>query len=864
MKDRKPYREKRLSSKLHRGWTDGLLPLFVLIVSCTCSGFYEGRGMYPVMALIFVWAACALIFRTSNDAAVGRMPIRLPVDEEGGGDGGKNGGENEGKNEGKVRVWKIIRPPGSLIIVIPPFGIAALYLAHLPFAPLSMQGTLDQLLRWSFYGVLAAALTAAASAAPARSLLRAGPAACAAILTAAGFAVVYGLAELPHAVLRTANAELSTAGARLGGLLQYPNTLGAVFGALLLERLAALSQPAVRPAAVRRAISAGLALACAASLLLTESRGAWACTAVGWALALALAKGAARRQLLLQTAIAFGGGLWLYRQLAAAGLAPATLPGLLQLAGTAAAVLVLSSAASRFGAPSARRLSRFAATAACGSWAGLALALPLPDSGGEVLVRTGTSTVSARLLMYRDALGEAGHYAWWGRGGEVWRSVYRSIQSEPYVGAQVHSGYLDMLLNLGIPGLVLLIIWLAGMGMSLWSRRSLYLAPYLVLVLHAAVDFDMSYGLVWLLILWVGTLGMVEPRATAQFPLSPPCLSSFPGRVSIAHTKPRKWDGTYSSGLLKICKLLQDLKGRGSVCLKIMTQEIRNSATSPTSTTTSPISPTSTTSPTSTSITRNASRTTSPRSTSSSNSTTNTSASPPAIREERARGERPLTGNVLFKWTLSTAAAVILFILTTVSLRNLASERITSHAGVLRTSGHVQEAKLLLEQAVRLAPYRLTPRLTLANILPPEEAARVLHAGIRYNRLQGELWWALAQVEVKLEQPLAAAHIGRAVELDRYNSRKMTAVLHELSNLARRLQRAGRFMESRAAAYSGLQLFNRYSRSAEGLAARESVRNDRKFRITELARREAGVLRDILGNEAAGSSSVFSSEFRRN
>ncbi|USB32606.1 O-antigen ligase family protein [Paenibacillus sp. YPG26] len=156
-----------------------------------------------------------------------------------------------------------------------------------------------------------------------------------------------------------------------------------------------------------------------------------------------------------------------------------------------------------------KRPLRWALAAAVCAWAGLALLFPAPG-GGTVLVRTGTSTVSARLLMYRDAMDQIGDSPLWGRGGEVWRSVYRSIQSQPYVGAQVHSGYIDLLLGLGIIGVAVILTWIIGVGLLLLRRRSLWFAPFIVLVLHAGIDFDMSYGLTWLILIWIAVIGTNE------------------------------------------------------------------------------------------------------------------------------------------------------------------------------------------------------------------------------------------------------------------------------------------------------------------------------------------------------------------
>ncbi|MNU51123.1 O-Antigen ligase [compost metagenome] len=548
--------------------------ILLLVVSCVYTGFYEGRGMYP-------WMAAGFLIMT---VMMGLWVTRLREERNPYGSTAFCKKDTACSGSGRGRL-------AELLLVIPPFIMAGLYGAHLLTSPVSMQGTLDQALRWAFYGVFAAGLTSAVKLPQARAVLRAGPAACAAILTAAGLAAVYGLAQLPHAVLRTASAELSAAGARLGGLLEYPNTLGAVFGVLLLERLASLSRTDYRAAPLRQALGAALTLGCAASLLLTESRGAWLCTAAGWAAVLALAGRAARRQLLLQTAILGGGGLWVYRQLAGAGLAPAQLPGLAGLAGAAACTLALFCAARGYDPTSQlylrrsnslaqQRLRRLAVAAACCAWAGLALALPAPGSGGAGLVRTGTSTVSARLLMYRDAMDQIGYTPLWGRGGEVWRSVYRSIQSQPYVGAQVHSGYIDILLGLGIIGLLVILTWIIGAGLLLFQRRSRWFAPFIVLVLHAGTDFDMSYGLIWLILIWIAVIGTNEgpvqrmraPTMGSRIPLLP---RRIPTHIHSIH--PATW--IYSrSRPFHIPPGIRNLQGQGNRSLNFVLRLIARAA----------------------------------------------------------------------------------------------------------------------------------------------------------------------------------------------------------------------------------------------------------------------------------------------
>ncbi|MNV18851.1 O-Antigen ligase [compost metagenome] len=121
-----------------------------------------------------------------------------------------------------------------------------------------------------------------------------------------------------------------------------------------------------------------------------------------------------------------------------------------------------------------------------------------------------SSTVSARGLFYRDAWRLAVEAPWLGRGGETWRSSYLAAQSRPYVGSQVHSGYLDILLNLGFVGLAAILLMLLAAGWLLAKRSPRLLPPFLVIVMHSAVDFDWSYGLIWLLLFWLPALALSE------------------------------------------------------------------------------------------------------------------------------------------------------------------------------------------------------------------------------------------------------------------------------------------------------------------------------------------------------------------
>ncbi|KKO53025.1 hypothetical protein XI25_14985, partial [Paenibacillus sp. DMB20] len=121
-----------------------------------------------------------------------------------------------------------------------------IYSLHAIRGPLSTAGTLNEWIRWGFYGTVGFAAWVLGRDREGRQRLQLIWHLTGGLLCASAFLAVYGLWDLPHAVLRTADLAVSATGARLGGLLQYPNAFGAVMAAFLLERLFAL------PAALRR------------------------------------------------------------------------------------------------------------------------------------------------------------------------------------------------------------------------------------------------------------------------------------------------------------------------------------------------------------------------------------------------------------------------------------------------------------------------------------------------------------------------------------------------------------------------------------------------------------------------------------
>ena len=466
---------------LRGSWYGGLLLTALLLTACSQTGWFFDSDLYLAAA---GWAGLLLLLfvlrRISGFQRFSYQRAALPV-----------------KTGNSYRA----------IAAIGIGGILAIYVQHALRGPASMEGTLKELMLWGLYGSFAAAAWEVSRTAKGILSIRLGWHLLGAVLCGSALLHVYGVLDLPYGIHHTADPAISATGARLGGLLQYPNTFGALMAAFLLERLFALA-PALqaRPGALRTAAALLPLLPYTAALLLTESRGAWLAAALACAAGLALER---RRiaPLLIAAAAPLASAALVYRQLADAKLAPAVLPGLLWLAGLWAGGVLAGLLLCRLrhsGGPRRRVLAPAALVAAAAGYAaaGVAILQLVQDRA-----LGGAATLSARRLIYSDAWQLAKSSLWLGQGGETWRHVYRAVQSQPYVGGEVHSGYLDMLLNTGIIGLLLVCALLLALIAGIAKACPRLLPPFLVLTLHAGIDFDWSYPLVWLLMLWLPAMG---------------------------------------------------------------------------------------------------------------------------------------------------------------------------------------------------------------------------------------------------------------------------------------------------------------------------------------------------------------------
>ena len=431
-----------------------------------------------------------------------------------------------------------------------PLAMAGLYGTSLWFEPASRQGSADEALRWLALACWAILLNAVWRSERARSWGKAAVQSTGLLLLSSGWLGWMGWDSHPNLVLVLDDPELSATGWRLAGYLQYPNAYGAIIAAFLLMQWQAWSSD--RAPRWQARLAGVTAIPYGAALLLTESRGACLALLLGAGVALFVAPAGSRNRWLaaIGTTVAGSAALALVawhampaptaeggRAIAYAGSLEALLG--VALGGTAMILLrrVLLRERGR-GVGVGRRNALTMAAVILGTVGAVWLwhSEDVSRLGGHY------ETAASRWLFYEDAWRMFGDRPWFGFGGDAWRTLMRAYQSEPYVGNEVHSGYLSILLDTGIVGLALLLAMLAVGAARIWKHERSALAPAAVLLAHAAIDFDWSYAFAWLLLVaWVelqasdvGKLGRLRFAASLAARLRVPGAWLRLGRAGLA------------------------------------------------------------------------------------------------------------------------------------------------------------------------------------------------------------------------------------------------------------------------------------------------------------------------------------------
>ncbi|CAM3968255.1 O-antigen ligase family protein [Cohnella lubricantis] len=638
--------------------------------------------------------------------------------------------------------WRV--KPWSLA----PFAIAAVYALVYMLQPASTKGTADAFLRWTAYASWMVLLGILMADSLRRKAAWAGLQAVGAFLVIGGWLGWFDWLRFPEIIFRSNEAALAANGARLAGFLQYPNAFGAVVAAFALMQWQLI-------ASERRTESLASSLLLVptlGALFLTESRGALLALAIGFVIAAALRKPEQRGSGFAAAGIAAalaaaaaskafeamkqgrpGDGMW---ALIAATLVGGGLLFVIRNSG-------LYSGRRRWGARCAKAV-KVAASTPGGLFLlvmGMFAAYLLLAGGGTAGARVvgHFETAAARQMYYADALRMFRDHPWLGTGGESWRMLVGLYQSEPYIGNEVHSGYLEMLIDTGLLGIVLLLGMLAWYACKLRRGAPGVWGPAAVLLSHAAIDFDWSYGFAWLLLFYWLAL-----------------------HLSAREQEPAPGAGVYA-------------------------------------------------------------------------------AAQPGPRRPRTAWPPRLAAPLCAALLLGFAAAAL-----PAAWRSAAAAS-EQDAALAAAAPGARAAHL--RAALEADPSWTTVRLQLAALLPMQERASLLAAGLRYEPQSAPLELELGATYAELGQPaLARDHLREGLRLGRYDREAQNAAIARMATLADRLAYAGRGDEARTAAAAAVEFFESYRELyRQTYAGQANPWEDKKLALFVSAKTNAARAMALLG-----------------
>lgn len=143
--------------------------------------------------------------------------------------------------------------------------------------------------------------------------------------------------------------------------------------------------------------------------------------------------------------------------------------------------------------------------------------LPASISDRISTINLNQHSVLERFTFYRDALVIIKDYPILGTGGGGWNALYQMYQNNPYVSSEVHSYYLQLLLEKGLVGFIVTIIvfiaiFVFYISSAIKKQVSLYSFSYFIIattiLFNSALDFHMSFAYT-IIILFISLGGML-------------------------------------------------------------------------------------------------------------------------------------------------------------------------------------------------------------------------------------------------------------------------------------------------------------------------------------------------------------------
>jgi tetratricopeptide (TPR) repeat protein len=127
------------------------------------------------------------------------------------------------------------------------------------------------------------------------------------------------------------------------------------------------------------------------------------------------------------------------------------------------------------------------------------------------------STAKERFIFLEDAFQISQESPLIGHGGGSWKTLYKTFQQGPYLSNKIHNGYMEWLVDTGWIGLILFIfvfgfylyqIVLAILKDKETTVRLAVIPGLLIVFAHSFIDFNFSYGTVWLIVFWLLAMGL--------------------------------------------------------------------------------------------------------------------------------------------------------------------------------------------------------------------------------------------------------------------------------------------------------------------------------------------------------------------
>lgn len=309
---------------------------------------------------------------------------------------------------------------------------------------------------------------------------------------------------------------------RFSSIFQYPNTLASIISAFVIAGLMAMS----KRVKIMYQVMYGLTMVpFMLTFLLTESRGGLLVFVLGWGVGLIFL--AWKEQILytLYTGILVGMSFWgltNYKELVTDKFffKSALLVLGLSILFAIIVITVQFFISRRFDLFSKSKLNLILpvsltslalfAIFSLGSKAGEKIISLFPAflQGRVSSISLDNNSAQTRILFYKDSLALWQDHFWFGAGGGGWRALFESYKSLPYFSTQAHSFYMQTLVEVGLIGTIFVFgFFLYVLLKGIWKHFTLddeargkhhLLAPALVaviiLLLHNAIDFNMSFG----------------------------------------------------------------------------------------------------------------------------------------------------------------------------------------------------------------------------------------------------------------------------------------------------------------------------------------------------------------------------------